>query len=410
MNIAWILPLAIVLIVILLRRKVPIGLAILAGGFLMWATLGGTVESLGRAALGAVEKPRTYDLLFALYFVMCLEIQLRRSGTLEGMVKALNRIFHSTKVIIASMPAFLGLLPSMGGARFSAPIVEQACKGHDVSPESKAAINFWFRHICEFCNPIVPGMLLACGIVGIHIMDLTMHLMWLAVVAYAAGWFVLVRPLKIVEPARDADISAQERRKNALDITLAFLPVFVNVFLMIAFGLPAAVSMGLVVAGMVPLLLAFRRGVPVLEVLRGALDLKLILNILCIFYFVELLDAAGIIAQITSAFQASTLPVPVILVLTSFVIGVLTGISQGHVAMMMPLVAAMAPGDIVLTGAVLVFGVAGQMITPTHVCLTITIDYFKSDFMRTLLPVILLEVILLAIFCSWTLLRTGWIF
>lgn len=409
MSILWILPLAVLLIVLLLRRKVPIGLAILAGGALLWATQSARLGDLWTALEGAAEKPRTYDLLFALYFVMCLEIQLRRSGTLEGMVKALNRIFHSTKVIIASMPAFLGLLPSMGGARFSAPIVEQACRGQDVSPDSKAAINFWFRHICEFCNPIVPGMLLACGIVGIHIMDLTLHLMWLAVVAYIAGWIVLIRPLKMKEPERSRPTD-EERRKNLLDITLAFLPVVANVFLMMAFSLPAAVSMGVVVAGMVPLLAAFRRSVPVLEVIRGAFDLKLILNILCIFYFVELLDAAGIIAEITAAFQASTLPVPVILVMTSFVIGVLTGISQGHVAMMMPLVAAIAPGDLVLTGAVLVFGVAGQMITPTHVCLTITIDYFKSDFVKTLLPVILLEVILLAIFSIWTLFRTGWFF
>lgn len=408
MSIALILPLALILIIVLLRKKVPIGLAILTGGALMWATLGGTVANLWEAVVATVEKPRTYDLLFALYFVMCLEIQLRRSGTLAGMVSALNRIFHSTKTTIASMPAFLGMLPSMGGARFSAPIVEQACKGHDVPAESKAAINFWFRHVCEFCNPIVPGMLLACGIVGIHIADLALHLAWLAVTAFVVGWIVLVRPLKITEPEHSENVSTEERKKNVLDITLAFLPIFANVFLMVAFGVPAAVSMGLVIAGMIPVLMLFRRSVPVGEVLKGAFDLKLMLNILCIFYFIEVLSAAGIINQITAAFQASPLPIPVILTATSFVIGVLTGMSQGHVAMVMPIVAAMAPGDLVMTGAVLVFGVAGQMITPTHVCLTLTIDYFKSDFMKTLIPVVVAEAILLVIFTAWTLVSNGY--
>ena len=80
--------------------------------------------------------------------------------------------------------------------------------------ESKAAINFWFRHIFEFCNPIIPGMLLACGIVGIHISDLAVHLFWLTVFAYAAGWFILVRPLKIHEPER-TPMSSEDRRKYA---------------------------------------------------------------------------------------------------------------------------------------------------------------------------------------------------
>ena len=38
------------------------------------------------------------------------------------------------------------------------------------------------------------------------------------------------------------------------------------------------------------------------------------------------------------------------------------------------------------------------MITPTHVCLMVTVDYFKSDFFKTLAPIVLLEAIILTIF------------
>ena len=70
---------------------------------------------------------RTYDLLFALYFVVCLEIELRKSGCLKGMVQYLNHLIHSTKVTMAVMPAFLGLLPSVGGA----PDCRQRFQGYD---------------------------------------------------------------------------------------------------------------------------------------------------------------------------------------------------------------------------------------------------------------------------------------
>jgi len=137
MNVFLLIAAAIILIVVLLRFKCPIGPAILAGGALLWLFEDPTLRALTEAGHDMLTMNRTYDLLFALYFVMCLEIQLRRSGTLKGMVDALNRFFSSTKVVISSMPAFLGLLPSVGGARFSAPIVETACEGMDIKPESR---------------------------------------------------------------------------------------------------------------------------------------------------------------------------------------------------------------------------------------------------------------------------------
>ena len=65
---------------------------------------------------------------------------MRTSGTLAGLVQALQRLFSSARVILAIMPAFLGLLPSLGGARFSAPIVEEASKGTGLDEDEKARI------------------------------------------------------------------------------------------------------------------------------------------------------------------------------------------------------------------------------------------------------------------------------
>ena len=159
MNIFIILALAMLLIIFLLRKKIPIVPAILAGGFLIWALSGSKPIHLLTAMQKTLTMPRTYDLILALYFVMCLEIELRTSGALSGMIQALRRLFSSEKFTLAAMPAFLGLLPSLGGARFSAPIVDEASKSIDLSQEHKASINFWFRHIFEFSSPIIPGMI-----------------------------------------------------------------------------------------------------------------------------------------------------------------------------------------------------------------------------------------------------------
>ncbi|MFQ8814582.1 MAG: DUF401 family protein [Sutterella wadsworthensis] len=402
MNVFLLIAAAIILIVVLLRFKCPIGPAILAGGALLWLFEDPTLRALTEAGHDMLTMNRTYDLLFALYFVMCLEIQLRRSGTLKGMVDALNRFFSSTKVVISSMPAFLGLLPSVGGARFSAPIVETACEGMDIKPESKAAINFWFRHICEFASPIIPGMILGCAIAHVSVADLVIHLFWMSVVAFATGWFVMVRPLKFEEKRRKGrtvvraaqDRPHQRRARHR-----------------------ARASERRSHDGLQPLRRPRhgRRGRAAhprtsddearrerQDVFVGAADWRLLLNVGCILFFIQLLEATGILHQIITCFEGSALPVPVIIALTSFVIGILTGMSQGHVAIVMPIVAGLMPGSLDLAGVAMVFGVAGQMITPTHVCLTITIDYFKSDFFKTLVPVILAEAIVLVVFSAWT--------
>ena len=402
MNVFLLIAAAIVLIVVLLRFKCPIGPAILSGGALLWVFVDPSLRALTEAGTSMFSMSRTYDLIFALYFVMCLEIQLRKSGTLRGMVEALNRFFSSTKVVIASMPAFLGLLPSVGGARFSAPIVETACQDMAISRESKAAINFWFRHVCEFASPIIPGMILGCAIAHIGVADLVVHLFWMSIVAFAAGWLVMIRPLKFEEKREKAETTPEQRRSDMINVALAIAPVLVSVFLMMAFNLSAAIAMGAVVVALIPVLAMMKRGVSVKDVFIGAFDWRLILNIGCILYFIQLLDSTGILHQIITAFEGTSLPVPVIIAATSFVIGILTGMSQGHVAIVMPIVAGLMPGSLELAGVAMVFGVAGQMITPTHVCLTIPIDYFKSDFFQTLTPVLLAEAIVLATFSLWT--------
>ena len=397
MSIFIVILLAMALTLVLMRCKLPIGICIFGGGLFIWVCTNPDWRLITKAVEQMVTMSRTYDLVIALYLVICLEIELRKSGALAGMVQCLSRMFSSAKFTLAVMPAFLGVLPSIGGARFSAPIVQEAAKGMDVTAEDKAAINFWFRHIFEFSSPIIPGMILACGIAGVKIGDLIVHLGWMTIVAFILGWVVMVRPIKgAVNEVKE--VTPEEKRREIIDFFVALGPVIANVVLMVAFELAASISMAIVVCSMVPVLYALNRPVSVKDIFVGALDWKLFANVGCILLFIQLLDTTGVLAQIVAAFKGSSLPIPVIIAIVSFIIGILTGLSQGHVAIVMPIVAALSMGDLDLVGVAMVFGVAGQMITPTHVCLTITVDYFKSDFFKTLIPVLIAQGALLVIF------------
>lgn len=372
----------------------------LAGGFFIWMTQSADIFKLTQAAYETFTLPRTYDIVLALYFVMCLEIELRLSGVLTDMVKALQQKFSGVKVLLAIMPAFLGLLPSVGGARFSAPIVEELSTNLKLLPEHKSAINFWFRHIFEFSNPIVPGLILACSIAGVTFSEFLRSLSWVTILAFFVGWFVLIRPIKNLRGS-DKEESAEEILHEQQALKLALLPV-VSIFLIVVFaGLTASVATCIVIVAMYFILKFAGRGVKAKKIFLGALDIKMTLNICGILYFVQILEVTGVLDKIVAAFQASPLPIFVIIACVSFIIGILTGMSQGHVAMVMPLVSAMGTGNLDLACVAMVFGVAGQMLTPTHVCLIVTIDYFKADLLKTLLPVLICEVIITIIFSTY---------
>lgn len=72
--------------------------------------------------------------------------------------------------------------------------------------------------------------------------------------------------------------------------------------------------------------------------------------------FYQILTDTNVLHTIVEDFKASPLPIPVIIAAISFIIGVLTGLSQGHVAIVMPIVAALSPGDINLAGVAMAFG------------------------------------------------------
>ena len=401
MNIFALLIIAMAIIILMLRRHIPIGPCMLTGGLFIWLMKTPELHYLTQAFTETLSLPRTYDIIFALYFVMCLEIELRTSGALAGMVHALQKIFSSNRVTLAVMPAFLGLLPSLGGARFSAPIVEEASKGLGLTSDHQAAINFWFRHIFEFSSPIIPGMIMACNIAGVAYSEFIMHLCWLTVLTFSVGWFVLIRPIKADSIKENAGSQAADEQ-GWQDLWLSLSPVVLTFVLVVFFNMNASVGMGVVTAGLFLVLHFTKREVSLKEVLVGAIDMKMFFNVLCILYFIQILTVTQVLQEIVTAFQSSPLPVPVIIACVSFIIGVLTGMSQGHVAIIMPIIAALQTGSLNLAGVAMAFGVAGQMLTPTHMCLVVTVDYFKANFFKTLKPVLIGEVMLLTIFSVYT--------
>ena len=125
------------LIVLLLRRKVNIGLVMLIGAaFLGVLYLMGPLAVL-RTAGDALTDGVTLKLAAALSLIRVFELVLRERNVLARMTEAARALFGNRKAAIVSMPLLIGMLPSVGGAYFSAPMVEESTRDADMSQEEK---------------------------------------------------------------------------------------------------------------------------------------------------------------------------------------------------------------------------------------------------------------------------------
>ncbi|QDR82242.1 DUF401 family protein [Sporomusa termitida] len=388
------------LIVFLLNRKVKMGNAMLAGTTVLWLLSGGNLLHAQTAVINTVQSHSTWEIVLALYFVMCLEYQLRTGGIIDGLMTTARRALRSERILLALMPAFLGFLPSLGGAIFSAPLVESASKPYQLTPETKTAINYWFRHIWEYTNPIFTGMLLASQLSNIPLSALIANMAWLTVLATVIGWLFFLTMLK-KQPAPAAPVNtSQAADRGYYYVTLAAGPIIVNFMLVVFLKLAAAVSMALVVAAMVLLLRQNLTGIRAM--LAHALDRKLLWGIVAILFFQNILRQTGAIEDIAVLLNNLAISNAVVVGAIAFIAGILTGTSQGFVAITFPFIAVLSPGDITLAMVCFALGTAGQMLSPAHLCLLVTLDYFKADFLKTLRPVACLELIMIIAVCVVT--------
>lgn len=98
---------------------------------------------------------------------MIFEHLLGQENYLGKMLTGLRGLIRDQRTVMAILPAFIGLMPSAGGAHFSAPLVGQAAEGTAINSDEKSFINYYYRHVWEYFLPLYPGVLLTSRLSGI---------------------------------------------------------------------------------------------------------------------------------------------------------------------------------------------------------------------------------------------------
>jgi integral membrane protein (TIGR00529 family) len=285
------------------------------------------------------------------------------------MMSAVKAVFRNRKLVTVSMPLLIGLMPSVGGAYFSAPMVAETTVGINMSPEEKGFINYWFRHPWECILPLYPGILLASAISGVELHSLITVNLSYAVLILITGFIFAMRGFRG---------SIRTEGRPSMKGFLSFVPIFTVLMLVVVFQLELHYALLAVVTA---LFLFYRYDLKsAFAAFKYGFSFDIIILILGVMFFKEAMENSGAVKNLSQFFIKEGIPASPILFILPFITGLLTGITIGFVGSTFPLIISIAgtPSAGIISFA-FIAGFLGVLLSPLHVCLILTREYFKAD-------------------------------
>ncbi|MBI4844694.1 MAG: DUF401 family protein [Nitrospirae bacterium] len=354
--------------VVLLKRRWNLGLVMLLSSVMLALLyLLPPPDFLKAFYAGTVDKT-TLSLVTALLLIRVFENVMRKNGVMQQMMDSFRGMVMDRRILMASMPALIGLLPSMGGALFSAPMVDEASKKINISQERKAFINYMFRHPWEFILPLYPGVILASAITSYSLRQLMLANLPFALCLVISGTAWGLR-----------GIGAQREGFKTIsrEGLMSFLPLALILVMVIVFHMNLSVTLAAVIIGMFA---AFRYNArDILQSVREGFSWEIVMIILGAMTFKSVLNHSGAVENISRFFTEEQIPVLPALFFLPFTYGLLTGLTVGFVGSTFPIILGFENTNHI--GAIafaFASGYAGVLLSPVHLCLVLTREYFKA--------------------------------
>jgi integral membrane protein (TIGR00529 family) len=292
------------------------------------------------------------------------------------MVDSLKNLIPEPRLILALPSVFIGLLPMLGGALMSAPIVEEAGKRWNLTPAWKTFLNYWFRHIWEYCWPLYVNVILAAAILQIPIKKIASVQFPFTILAVALGLVILFKNV----PALSQEKNDQSFLKNVNSLIFSIWPIFLVIILIFCFKLSMIVSLAVV---FLSTQIFFRLPIKErLNIIWKSISLKTVFLVASVMVFKRILEASGALSSLAQVFPSEGVSAYLLLFTVPFFLGLLTGVNHAYVGisfpLLLPIFGAGNP-DMILVLFAYISGFVGILLSPAHLCLFLTVDYFKAD-------------------------------
>ncbi len=373
MNPSLALFVSLALVLLLLRFKLGPGPAVFCGSIVL-SLLVLPAEETPALLLRALVDVQTLRLLAIIICALTMSRIMEQRGMLTRLANALEGI--GPKLAIHVAPAAIGLMPLPGGAVVSAAAVKDLVQNLRLSPVQATFINFWFRHICEFATPVYPGIIMAGVFLSVPLTYVLLHLIPLWVLMLIFG---LIVSRLILRNSPSNSRGQRAARDITREIMRSAWPVL-SLFVLVIIGLDAAPAFLITVLALV---VQQRLSLPEVESgLRYGFNPRILFLLYAVMLYKNVVESSGAAHVLFTDMQALGMPSYIILLVLPLLVGFATGLSSAMVGISIPLLMPYIVMEHGISGGSFLLAYAagglGYLISPLHLCLVLSAEYFKA--------------------------------
>lgn len=380
-----------VIILLVIRKNLSLGSAFLIGSLVLGLLFGMNAEALVASVVSAVLYPKTLVLVVIVTLILILSDSMEKAGQMARLLGRFQGLIGNARLNLVIFPALIGLLPMPGGAVFSAPMVKELGRNSNLDGQQLSFVNYWFRHIWEYWWPMYPGVLLTAIVADVNLLSFVPLMFPLSIAAVYLGR----HPLRAMDLPDEA--SAVRKRPSLWPFLREMLPILIVIFPGIGLGVlffnvfpafPTAKESGLVLSLCVAVGWTWYENSfspkRIWQTLRNPQLIKMMVMVFSILIFKEILGDSRGVAAISDELTMLHVPLVLIAIFLPFIVGTLTGITIAFVGstfpIIVPLIHSHGEAQFLLAYVMiaLVSGFAGVLLSPLHLCLILSNEYFDT--------------------------------
>jgi integral membrane protein (TIGR00529 family) len=380
------------IVLIGIRKNLSLGTALLIGSLAMSLMFGFGPRQTMQSMLSSIFDLETVTVAMIVGLILILSSSMEKAGQMQRLLKSFRGLVSNPRLNLTIFPALIGLLPMPGGAVFSAPMVKELAADTNLSNDRLSFVNYWFRHIWEYWWPLYPGILLAAIMAEVNLAVLVSVGVPITLVAVLLGQGN-IKGLHSTEDSPRVDHRPPLRPfiRELMPILIAIIP---------------GLSLGILLSRMVPALLAAKESALIIslcaavawiwrvnrfsrEDMAGIMAnrhvLKMVYMVIAILIFKGILTDSHAVAAISDELMRLKIPLVLVMLAVPFLVGMLTGLTVAFVAsafpILIPMIHSMGEARFMVAYVMLalVSGFAGVLLSPVHLCLLLSNEYFHTS-------------------------------
>jgi integral membrane protein (TIGR00529 family) len=333
----------------------------------------------------------TLSLVTAFSSALFLSYMMKVSGILDRITDfavSLGPRFASIFI-----PILIGLIPMPGGALVSAMMMkEHYMERQKLDSDFATFINYWFRHVTIPVWPVFQSIIIASVILKTSVVRIIEATYPAAIASYVAGFLIFALGIRKYE-------NSFERGNVSYRALVNLWPFLLIIALIFLIKLPVDIS--LLISAILVTIYTRPSRKEVREGLKFALSFKILAVVIAVTMFTQYVYDSKAALALYNFMLARNIPALPLCFLITFIIGVTTAGEYVYTGTAFPLLSEIIGTSSNIKDIFLLMsytgGYLGVMLSPVHLCLVLTLEYYKarySGIYKYLVPAVVISLVL----------------